>query len=295
MNEPSGYKASTSLPRELAETIATAFGELFWPAPGAVGLIDNEDGTWRVELTFAGKPDTAALMAFLAEHGAKNARIMLEDIPEADWVAISQADLGPVSAGRFIIHGSYDRHLARRSRYAIEIDAGQAFGTAHHGSTLGCLRAIDDLAKREHMDVVLDIGTGTGVLAIAAAKVWRAQTLASDIDPVATRIAKENIRLNGMTGRIHVVTACGLDHPAIHRHGPYDLVLANILARPLIALAHDIAATLRPGGIVILSGITREQAGRVAAAYGAAGFSRLRQFTISDWVTLTLRRMVWRA
>ncbi len=289
MADQTSHKAIISLPRSLAETISVALNELYWPPAEAIGLFDNKDGTWRVEATFEGKPDVTLLKDFLRREGAGEYAVSIEEIPDADWVSISQAALHPVRAGRFIVHGSHDRDAAHGSRWAIEIEAGQAFGTAHHGSTLGCLRAIDDLAKKNQFDCVLDIGTGTGVLAIAAARAWRVQVIASDNDPIAQKTACENVRRNGAKAYVQTITAEGLAHPLIRGNCPYDLVIANILANPLIAMAQAIARALRPGGIVILSGITREQAGRVAAAYGAAGFTRLRQFTICDWVTLTLR------
>jgi len=289
MADQTSYKTVLSLPRSLAEIIAAALSELYWPPADAVGLFDNEDGNWRVEATFSHQPDEAALKEFFEHQGASNFAFFIEAIPDADWVSISQAGLHPVRAGRFIIHGSHDRASVQSGRWSIEIEAGQAFGTAHHGSTLGCLRAIDDLAKKSYFGTVLDIGTGTGVLAIAAARAWRAKIIASDLDPIAQKTARENIRRNSASAFIQTITADGLAHPLIRENKPFDLVIANILATPLVALAHDIVQALRPGGIVILSGITREQAGRVAAAYGAAGFTRLRQFTICDWVTLTLR------
>jgi ribosomal protein L11 methyltransferase len=290
MADQTSYKAVLSLPRSLAEKIAAALSELYWPPADAVGLFDNEDGSWRVEATFSHQPDEMALKGFFDHQGAGDFAIFIEAIPDADWVSISQAGLHPVRAGRFIIHGSHDRAKAHGGRWAIEIEAGQAFGTAHHGSTLGCLKAIDDLAKKTHFGNVLDIGTGTGVLAIAAARAWRAKIIASDLDPIAQKTAQENISRYSAAAYVQTITADGLAHPLIRESGPYDLVIANILASPLISLAHGIAQALRPGGIVILSGITREQAGRVAAAYGAAGFTRLRLFTICDWVTLTLRQ-----
>ena len=291
MHDGTSYKASLTLPRRLAETIAAALSELLWPPADAVGLFDEGDGCWRVEATFRERPDEAALKDFLHRQGLSNVSVSFEEVPGADWVAITQERLHPVRAGRFLIHGSHDRANTQHNRWAIEIEAAQAFGTAHHESTCGCLMAIDDLAKREHVEYVLDIGTGTGILAIAAARTWRAHVIASDIDPVAVAIAKGNVRCNGVLDTVACVTACGLAHPVIRANAPFDLVIANILATPLIAMAHEIARALRPGGIVILSGITRGQAGRVAAAYCAAGFARLRQFAISEWATLNLRRV----
>jgi ribosomal protein L11 methyltransferase len=284
------HKAIVTLPRSEAETLAGALSEVYWPPPEAIGLFDNEDGSWCVEATFAELPDEASLNEFIHAQGLSGFSLVIEELPDADWVSLSQTGLHPVRAGRFVIHGSHDRDKVHGHRWAIEIEAGQAFGTAHHGSTLGCLRAIDDLAKRTQCSHVLDIGTGTGVLAIAAARAWRAHVIASDLDPVAINTAAENIRINSAAAYVRTITAEGLAHPLICQNGPYDLVIANILARPLIAMSQDIARAQRPGGIVILSGITREQAGRVAAAYGAAGYTRLARFTIAEWVTLVLRR-----
>ena len=290
MTQETTYNASLSLPKEGAEALAAALTELLWPPADAVGLFDNEDGTWRVEASFAERPDGESLKEFVEAHGAEGHEISFGDVPPADWVAISQSNLHPVRAGRFLIHGSHDRAMAHGKRWAIEVDAGQAFGTAHHGSTLGCLKAIDDLAKREPIKTVLDIGTGTGILAIAAARAWPARVIASDIDPIAIGVAEENFRLNQLARTITTVTTAGLGHTIIRESAPFDLVIANILARPLMSMAHGIARAVKPGGLVILSGITRKQAEGVAATYRAAGFTRLRRFTISDWVTLALRR-----
>jgi ribosomal protein L11 methyltransferase len=290
MAGPGSHKAVISLSKGDAETLAATMSELFWPLPDAIGLFDNEDGTWCVEASFSQMPDEATLREFIRSQNVSEFTLSFEEIPDADWVSLSQAGLHPVRAGRFFIHGSHDRARAYCHRWAIEIEAGQAFGTAHHGSTLGCLTAIDDLAKRNHFGRVLDIGTGTGVLAIAAARVWSAQIIASDVDPIAQLTAHENIRRNRAASCVHAITATGLGHPLIRESSPYDLVIANILAKPLTAMAQDIAKALRPGGVVILSGITRKQAGHVAAAYRAVGFAHLARYTSSEWVTLTLRR-----
>lgn len=290
MPDETTYNVSLSLPQAQAETIAAALTELLWPPADAVGFFDNEDGTWRVEASFSQRPDSKALGDFFAAHGAGDCELSFGDVPPADWVAITQSNLHPLRAGRFLIHGSHDRDLAYASRWAIEINAGQAFGTAHHGSTLGCLQAIDALAKRERVKSVLDIGTGTGILAIAAARAWPARIVASDIDPVAVAIAEQNIRLNRAATSIRTVVTAGLGHQMIRTAAPFDLVIANILARPLMHMANGIARATRLGGMIILSGITCDQAEGVLATYAAAGFTRLRRFTNSEWVTLVLRR-----
>ncbi|MGI9388064.1 MAG: 50S ribosomal protein L11 methyltransferase [Methyloligellaceae bacterium] len=282
------YRVSLILDRDVAERAETYLSVLHLPSPTAIGLSDQDDGKWQVDAYFDSEPDMQALSARLGEYGAPVPDLKLWKLDDVDWVTRSQQGLHAVRAGRFLVHGSHDRNRVCTSRWAIEIDAGQAFGTAHHGSTLGCLHALDELAKRRTVSRVLDIGTGTGVLAIAAAKTWRAQIIASDLDPLAAEIAKENCKRNGIGANVRTVTAAGMRHQLIRARAPYDLVIANILAGPLMTMAHDMAPALRHGGIVILSGITREQAGRIAAAYGAAGFSRHRRITISGWVTLTL-------
>ncbi len=170
----------------------------------------------------------------------------------------------------------------------LRIEAAQAFGTGHHATTRGCLLALDDLLKRRRFERVLDLGCGTGVLAIAAAKVLRRPVTASDIDPVAVRITRENARLN--RARVTAVAATGLDHPALSRAGPYDLIMANILAEPLKDLAPAVARALSPGGLAILSGILESQAESVRAAYLAAGLRSQRRLTLSGWATLTVQK-----
>jgi ribosomal protein L11 methyltransferase len=294
MSRRTCYRASVSLPRRPAETVSAALSELYWPPAEAVGLFENSPETWSVDAYFSEPPDADRLRRFLAEHGAGDVECVIEAVPDADWVAITQERLHPVRAGRFIVHGSHDRARVGRGRWTIEIDAGQAFGTAHHGSTRGCVEALDAIAKRERFSRILDLGTGTGVLAIAAARLWRARVIASDVDPVAAATASANARRNGTGSLVTAVTAAGLAHPLIRAGAPYDLVIANILARPLIGLASPLARMVRTGGVTVLSGITRNQAARVAAAYRAAGFAHYRRIVIDEWVTLTLRRRAGR-
>jgi ribosomal protein L11 methyltransferase len=290
MKSKTCYRASVTLPRRLAETVSVALSELYWPPAEAVGLFDNGMATWRVDAYFSERPQEANLHRLLAEHGADEGEFSIEPVPDADWVAITQERLHPVHAGRFAIHGHHDRARAGHGRWAIEIDAGQAFGTAHHGSTRGCLEALDALAKRERFARILDLGTGTGVLAIAAARLWHTRVIASDIDPVSVAIAADNARRNGAGALVTAVAAGGLAHPLIRAGAPYELVTANILARPLIGLAPALVRAMRPCGVLVLSGITSDQAARVAAAYRATGFVLERQIIIEDWVTLTVRR-----
>jgi len=206
-------------------------------------------------------------------HGAKD--FTVSELPETDWVAKVKRELSPVVAGRFFVHGSHDADKVPDDALPLLIEAAMAFGTGHHGTTLGCLRALDRLSEEAGAQGrVLDLGCGTAVLAMAAARIWpEAQVLASDIDEVAVEVAEANVAANDLVGRVACLEAEGLDHPGITAAGPYDLIFANILKGPLIALAPGITAALADQGRVILSGILNEQADEVAAVYVQAGNS----------------------
>ncbi|TCT43168.1 50S ribosomal protein L11 methyltransferase [Martelella mediterranea] len=213
-----------------------------------------------------------------------------EVIPEIDWIAKSLEGLKPVRAGRFLVHGSHDGDKVRPGDLAIEIDAGQAFGTGHHGTTMGCLEMIDAVLKSSKPLNALDLGTGTGVLAMAVRKLRHIPVLATDIDPVAVRVARWNARRNDIVGGIDFVTAPGFHHSAFKLYGPFDLIIANILARPLMKLAPGLKNTLAAGGTVILSGILAEQRYKVLAAYNAQGLCHVHTVWRDGWVTLLLKR-----
>ncbi|WP_176084131.1 50S ribosomal protein L11 methyltransferase [Martelella sp. HB161492] len=215
--------------------------------------------------------------------------VEMEVIPDIDWIAKSLEGLKPVRAGRFLVHGSHDRAMRRPGELAIEIDAGQAFGTGHHGTTIGCLEMIDAVLRAEEPRNALDLGTGTGVLAMAVRKLRKIPVLATDIDPVATRVARDNARLNQITSGIAFATAPGFHHRAFAEHGPFDLIIANILARPLMKMAPDVARQLTPGGTVILSGILAEQRRKVLAAYNGQGLRHVKTLWRNGWVTLLLK------
>ena len=275
-----------------ARSIAGLIEESVIRPPLAVTLFEAPGDGWVIDSYYENAIGLAEI-ADLVDGGpaVRSANITIEAVPDENWVAVSQAGLPPVVAGRFLVHGSHDRAIGRLKRDAIEIDAGEAFGTAHHATTLGCLTAIDRLTRARAFTRVLDLGCGSGVLAIAAARVLpKAAIIASDFDPEAVRVAGENVRKNALAGRIALVAALGLDHPALRRRAPYDLVIANILAEPLIALAQRLAGVIPPRGVVVLSGILQSQAAAVLAAYGAAGFARQRVDWLNGWVTLTLRR-----
>ncbi len=252
---------------------------------------DNEDG-WIVEVIGAEVPGlciirAAARKAFCDPAGFPPLSVVR--MPDIDWVAHSQQGLPPVRAGSFVIHGSHDRDRVHGRRLGIQIDAGQAFGTAHHGTTLGCLIALDWLSRLKPIGKVLDLGTGTGVLAIAAAK-RGACVLATDIDETAVRVAEENVALNSADHAVTCLRADGLRHPAIRVRAPYNLVLANILAEPLMGMANDIRRVVAPSGVVVLSGILRDQGWRVTRRFDAAGFVLWRRIDRAGWTTLVMIR-----
>jgi len=274
----------------VAQAVSDAL-EAAEPALDAVTLFEDGAGAWRVEAYSQGRAEAEAAAAALPRGvGKPIADVVLEDLPDLNWVAMSQAALPPVIAGRFVVHGSHDRGRIPYGPRAILVDAGEAFGTAHHGTTLGCLLAIDKLARAGHIRRVLDLGCGSGVLAIAAARAMRAaQVIATDSDPIAVEVARANADANG-AGRIATACALGLDHPWLRHAAPFDLIIANILAGPLRALAGDVAGSLRQGGFVVLSGILNPEAPGVIAAYRAHGFSLIERRQIGEWTTLTLRR-----
>jgi len=213
-------------------------------------------------------------------------------VPDTDWVTETQRLLPPVHAGRFIVHGSHDRGRVI-SQWAIEIDAGRAFGTAHHGTTRGCLLAIGGLAAAPRAPLVLDLGTGSGVLAIAAAKAFRhrARTVAADIDPIAVAVAAGNCLKNGVAGSVKLVVGDGLNPAPAYEHRPFDIVMANILAKPLLKLAPRLRVLTARGGFLILSGLLTSQAREILARYRATGFCLIQRRDLEGWATLTLKRV----
>ena len=283
------FTALTTLTgKDAADALAAALERLS-PEPTGIGTFEMEDGSglWEIGGYFDETPDEAGL-ALLAElHGAKP--FAVSELPETDWVSKVKRELVPVEAGRFFVYGSHDADKVPAGCEPLLIEASMAFGTGHHGTTLGCLRALDRLANDGFVArAVLDVGCGTAVLAMGAARLWGATILASDIDEVAVEVARANVSANGLDGRVTCLEAAGLDHPQLAESAPYDLIFANILKGPLIALAKDITASLRPGGKVILSGILNEQADEVIEVYTRAGNSLADRDEIGDWTTTTL-------
>lgn len=276
--------------QEAAEALGAAM-ERLTPEPTGVGVFEIEDGSGLREVGgyFTEAPDTAGLALLAAMHGARD--FVISELPETDWVAKVRRELAPVEAGRFFVYGSHDADRVPEGKVALLIEAAMAFGTGHHGTTLGCLRALDRLVEEGLAPrAVADIGCGTAVLAMAAAHMWPVATLASDNDPVAVDVACANLGANGLTDRVQCLEATGFDHRALADAAPFDLVFANILKAPLIALAPDMARHLAPGGIAILSGLLNDQADEVAAAYAENGFTVHIAEEIGDWTTLCLRK-----
>ena len=270
-----------------AKRLADSLSEHLDLAETAVAAFEGIDGRWNVEIHFEQAPDEAAIRRLIGDAGGP-ADVMFETIAARDWVAASLAGLKPVAAGRFTVHGAHDRVHVTANRIGIEIEAALAFGTGHHGTTRGCLLALDGIVKRAFPRRVLDIGTGTGVLAIAAAKALRVPVLASDIDPEAVRIARENARLNGIAPFLEYLHAAGLGAPRFRTRAPFDLVFANILLPPLKRLAGPMRPLLAPGAHVVLSGLLAAQEQAALAAYRPHGLTLVRRIPLGEWVTLVL-------
>lgn len=276
--------------RAAAEALAEACEELT-PEPVGSGVFEIEDGSdrWEIGIYFLEQPDDIALALLAASFGAEP--FVISELPEVDWVAHVRRELSPVEAGRFYVYGSHDADRVPKGVIALCIEAAMAFGTGHHGTTKGCLEALDRLATAGYQPQrIADIGCGTAVLAMGAARVWPVTVLAGDVDQVAVDTAEANVIANGLDGRVICVEATGFDHPILEEAAPFDLVLANILKQPLIDLSPDMARHVTDGGKIILSGILQDQGQDVIDAYQSAGFTLDRRDDLGEWVTLTMTR-----
>ena len=247
---------------------------------------------WTVAIYFHSSPDQTAVRNFVANVVGKKAgdALTFETLPERDWVAAGLQGLKPVAAGRFVVHGQHDRARVAANRIGVEIEAALAFGTGHHGTTRGCLLALDRLLKARRPRRILDVGTGSGVLAIAAGKACRRPVLASDIDRNAVKAATQNARANRVASFVHVIRADGVRDRRIRSRGLYDLVFANILLHPLKRLAAPLAGLAAPRGLIVLSGLLASQANAALAAYRMQGLALDHRIVLDGWATLVLTR-----
>ncbi len=280
----------TALDADAALAATPAFDELCQ----SVSAYELPNGDWCVEGLTAAKPDLdhlSVLLTLLREgRDAAPGEIRLDRLPPRDWLGANQSSFPPIRAGRYFIYGSHYRAAAPRGKIGLLIDAATAFGTGEHATTRGCLLALDGLARRGRRHRVLDMGTGTGVLAMAAAKTWRRQALGRDIDPESVRVARHNAFRNGVADLIEIDRSDGYRDRLVTRRAPYDLVFANILARPLAQMAKDLERVLAPGGVAILSGLLGRQEPFVLAAHRLVGLRLKRRIAIAGWHTLLVGR-----
>jgi ribosomal protein L11 methyltransferase len=275
-----------------AQRIGDALAETFDGEEVAASAFEEPDGRWSLAVHFRNPPDEAALRALVAaaSDAATAQTLAFETLAPTDWVRKSLEGLKPVDAGRFVVHGSHDRSRVRANRIGIQIEAALAFGTGHHGTTRGCLLALDRILKGRRPRTILDVGTGSGVLAIAAARALRRPVLASDIDARAVTIARENARLNRAGTFIETLHRAGTGTRRFRQRAPFDLIFANILLEPLRVLATPMARLVAPNGQVVLSGLLLAQATPALASYRARGLVLSRRIRLEGWATLVLTR-----
>jgi ribosomal protein L11 methyltransferase len=275
-----------------ARAMTDLIGEIFDPAETAVAAFETEDGgPWLLEAYFANEPDADAIRELVRPYvGDKADAAVFLPLQQQDWVKASLEGLNPVRAGRILVHGSHDRDVRRSNDVAIEIEAALAFGTGHHGTTKGCLMAFVDEMKRRRPRHVLDVGTGTGILGFAAAKTLKRPVVAGDIDPEAVRVAQENARLNGIGPWMRLYVGPGAHNALADRPGRFDLVFANILAKPLRMLAPSLARVAARDGTLVLSGLLAHDVPGVLSAYAAQGWRLNRRYDLEGWAALVLKR-----
>jgi len=288
---PATHRASFSVADEQAAKAAVdLLAEVFVDGDTPVAAFERPDGRWGVAVHFARQPDQDLVRDLVTSTAGEaiGRSVAFDTIEAKDWVKASLDDLVPVPAGRFLVHGQHDRARIPANKLGIEIEAALAFGTGHHGTTRGCLLLLDHVLKAHRPRRVLDLGTGTAVLAIATAMALHTEVLASDIDPPSVKVARDNAKLNGVGNLVRAIRATGFSAPDFAKHAPFDLVLANILANPLRQLAGPMVQHLAPGALVILSGLLTHQATSVIAAYRARGLVPLRHLKIEGWSSLLL-------
>ena len=286
------YTSLTTLEgKDAANDLGVALENLDSP-PYGIGVFEIEDGSglYEVGAYFIDAPNEIELLILSTAYSAKP--FVVSEVPDKDWVAEVRRELAPVEAGDFFVYGSHDSDKVPANCKPLLIEAAMAFGTGHHGTTKGCLTALDNLFKSGFIGTnVVDIGCGTAVLAMGAALCWPGKVLASDIDEIATETSKANAHANGLGDRIEVITCAGFDHPDLSASAPYDLILANILKGPLVALAPDMSKNSILGGYIILSGLLNTQADAVIDAYSDESFELVDHIKITEWSILTLRKI----
>ncbi len=290
MTEGSTTLARLSCDEPTARRLADFLAENLDPGGCVCAAFEDAGGAWRIEVNFREPPDQNAVRALVATAAgkAKAAALSFEPVAAADWVAASLAGLRPVRAGRFIVHGAHDRARLAPNRIGIEIEAALAFGTGHHGTTRGCLLALDDLAKRQRAHNVLDVGTGTGVLAIAAARALRCPVTAIDIDPQAVAVARANAGANRAAPFISFARANGCGASVVRKRAPYDLIFANILLAPLKRMAATLSALAPRHGHIVLSGLLTSDANAALSIYRAQRLTLECRIALEGWTTLVL-------
>jgi len=277
---------------QTARRVSDLLTESLFEGEAAIAAFEAVGGRWGVTMHFADAPDEAAIRELVALVAGEDAArtVQFDTVEPKDWVKATLDELVPVHAGRFVVHGQHDRAKVAPNRLGIEIEAALAFGTGHHGTTRGCLLLLGHVLKAHRPRRVLDLGTGTGVLAIAAAKALHALVLASDVDALSVKVAADNARQNGVGPFVQVTRGAGFAAPLLRQRKPFDLVLANILANPLRQMATTMSEHLAPQGRVILSGLLAAQAASVIAAYRARGLILERHIRIEGWSSLLLRK-----
>jgi len=283
---------TTLLGKENASALGEALESLD-PAPVGIGVFEIEDksNTWEVGGYYTKKPNEIELTLLSFAYGAKP--FTFSDVPDQDWVSHVQRNLPPVEAGRFFLFGNHDAHKVPKSSIGLLIEASMAFGTGQHGTTKGCLLVLNDLiAEGVSPKKIIDIGCGTAVLAMAAAKIWDETIVASDIDPTAVAVTKINLISNKLEQKVSCIQSKGFSHPSISEEGPYDLIFANILKGPLIDMVPEFSEHCAFGGTIILSGLLNEQYDEVLRAYIRAGFKLIQKKSLGEWMTLRMQREI---
>jgi ribosomal protein L11 methyltransferase len=253
---------------------------------------EDDDREWRIEGFTDAEPDgqaiTRAFTKAAREVGIEPPRAKIDLVPPRDWVAENLADFPPLAVGRYFIHGSHFDGIAPAGSLALQLDAGPAFGSGEHPSTAGCLTALDQLARKRRFHRPLDMGCGSGILTLAIAKTWRAPVMACDIDDEAVRVTTANAAKNGVARLVRAAAGPSYQTPVVAQNGPYDLIVANILARPLRAMAGDLARALAPGGIAVIAGLLKRDARMVINPHRTHGLHLTRIIAIGDWVTIVM-------